>query len=251
MSVIGSMHPWAQFFLRVTGSMPVSLIWVLPILLLSTFLALGGCASRGPVPHQVAGFGSPDAPVVLTADEDYRISPLDTLSIRVFQVADLSGDYQVDLTGNIVMPLIGPVVAAGRNTQSLRAELKRSLEVRYLENADISVSLKSSVNRNITVDGAVSRAGIFPVSGPMTLMQAVALGGGASENANLRRVAIFRQIEGRRMVAGFDLASIRRGESEDPAVYSGDIIIVDGSQLRSIWRDVLSTLPILAIFRPF
>ena len=82
-------------------------------------------------------------------------------------------------------------------------------------------------------------------------MQAVALAGGAGTNANLRRVIVFRQIEGQRMVAGFDLEAIRHSEMEDPVVYPSDIIIVDGNETRQIWRDVLSTIPVLALFRPF
>jgi protein involved in polysaccharide export with SLBB domain len=52
-------------------------------------------------------------------DEDYRISPFDTLKVSVFQVPDLSGDFEVDLTGNIGMPLIGNVKAVGLTTNEL------------------------------------------------------------------------------------------------------------------------------------
>jgi polysaccharide export outer membrane protein len=82
-------------------------------------------------------------------------------------------------------------------------------------------------------------------------MQAVATAGGTHENANPRRVAIFRQVGGQRMAAAFDLTDIRRGEAEDPQVYRGDIIVVDGSRTRQMWRDALATIPVLALFRPF
>ena len=45
---------------------------------------------------------------------------------------------------------------------------------KYLENPDVSVGVKASTRRSITVDGAVKSPGSFPVAGPMTLMQAVA-----------------------------------------------------------------------------
>jgi polysaccharide export outer membrane protein len=73
---------------------------------------------------------------------------------------------------------------------------------------------------------------------------------GTTQDANLRRVVIFRQIDGQRMAAGFDLRAIRTAQMEDPTVYASDIIIVDGSQTRQMWRDVLQTIPILALFRP-
>ena len=72
-----------------------------------------------------------------------------------------------------------------------------------------------------------------------------------SENGNPRRVAIFRQIGGQRQAAAFDLTSIRRGEAPDPQVYAGDIIVVDGSATKEAQRQILNSLPILSIFRPF
>jgi len=87
--------------------------------------------------------------------------------------------------------------------------------------------------------------------GPISLMQAVALAGGASEDANTRRVAVFRQIGGRRQAAAFDLTSIRRGEMEDPRIYAGDIVIVDGSSVKAATKQFMNSMPLLSIFRPF
>jgi polysaccharide export outer membrane protein len=101
------------------------------------------------------------------------------------------------------------------------------------------------------VDGAVNSPGVYPVNGKITLLQLVATAKGTTADANPRRVAIFRQIEGQRMAAAFDLTSIRRGTAEDPRVYSGDIVVVDGSKVRAIQREVLTALPILGMFRPF
>ncbi len=125
------------------------------------------------------------------------------------------------------------------------------LGAKYLENPDVSVGVKSSSSRSVTVDGAVARAGGFPVLGPVTLMQAVAQAGGATPQANLRRIAVFRQIGGKRQAAAFDLASIRRGEAEDPAVYAGDIVIVDGSSIKALQKSLLESLPLVNRFLPF
>lgn len=222
-------------------------------ILLGAGASLASCAGTrgGPVPYNVENFGAPDAPVVATIEEDYRIAPLDTLKINVFQVQDLSGDFEVDLTGNIAMPLIGDVKAVDKTTQQLRTELVRRLGAKYLQNPDVSVAVKSSTRRSVTLDGAVRRPGIFPVTGQLTLLQAVAMGGGTDENANPRRVAVFRQIGGERMAAAFDLTSIRRGEAEDPKIYSGDIIVVDGSTVKAVQRELLQAIPIIGFFGRF
>lgn len=175
---------------------------------------LGGCADKrgGPIPYSPGDFAAPDTPKLATLESDYRIAPMDTVSIKVFKMPDLTGDYEVDLTGQVSMPLIGNVPAAELTTAELDQRLTQRLGEKYLENPDVSVGVKASTRRSVTVDGAVKTAGSYPVTGPLTLMQAVALAGGTSEDANARRVAIFRTIEGKRQAAAFDLVSIRRGE---------------------------------------
>lgn len=212
-----------------------------------------GCADKrgGPIPYGQANFGTPDAPTVAPLGSGYKISPLDTLTIKVFKMPDLSGDFEVDLTGQISIPLIGSVTATEYTTAQLDEQLTQKLGAKYLENPDVSVGVKSSTSRSVTVDGAVVKAGGFPVLGPVSLMQAVAQAGGATPEANLRRVAIFRQIGGKRQAAAFDLASIRRGEMEDPPVYAGDIVIVDGSSIKALQKTLLNTLPLVNMFKPF
>lgn len=225
---------------------------LLPILALAG-LSLAGCADKrgGPIPYNVASFGVPDSPTVVPLETGYKIAPMDMLSVKVFKMPDLSGEYEVDLTGQISMPLVGSMAAADLTTAELDKALTRKLGERYLENPDVSVGIKSSTRRSVTVDGSVNRAGSYPVTGPMTLMQAVAAAGGTGPDANARRVAIFRQIDGKRQAAAFDLTSIRRGEAPDPQVYAGDIIVIDGSSTKVIQKQILNSLPILSIFKPF
>lgn len=210
------------------------------------------CTDRrgGPIAYDVA-LPAPDRAAPLPLEANYRIAPLDTLTIRVFRMADLSGDYEVDLAGRVSLPLVGSVPAAELTTAQLDEQLTSLFGAKYLENPDISVGVKASTRRSITVDGAVRTAGSFPVSAPLTLMQAVALAGGAAEDANLRRVAVFRTVDGKRQAAAFDLADIRRGEAGDPPVYAGDIIVIDGSRLKAAQKQVLSNIPLLSVFRPF
>ena len=222
-------------------------------LALAAAIAVGACADSrgGPIPYDVPTFGAPDPTSIAPLESDYKIAPLDKLSIKVFKMEDLSGEYDVDLTGRISLPLIGEVMAADVTTAELDRRLTSKLGERYLENPDVSVGIKSSTRRSVTVDGAVKQAGSFPVNGPLTLMQVVALAGGTAEDANARRVAIFRQIEGQRQAAAFDLTSIRHGEAEDPRIYPGDIVVIDGSAIKAAQKQILNSLPIFSVFRPF
>lgn len=218
---------------------------------LAAAMLAAACADSagGPIPYNVA-LGTPDSPTIAPLGSDYRIAPMDTLSVKVFRSQDLSGDYQVDLTGNISLPLVGEVPAANLTTAQLDQKLTQVLGARYFENPDVSVGIKASTRRSVTVDGAVKQAGTFPIPGPTSLMQAVALAGGTTEDANVRRVAIFRTTGGQRQAAAFDLAAIRHGQAKDPEIYPGDIVIVDGSSVKQGFKKFLQSIPLLAIFGP-
>lgn len=176
---------------------------------------------------------------------------MDKLSIKVFKGDELSGDFDVDLAGHISLPLIGEVEAANLTTAELDEKLTTLLGGKYFQNPDVSVAIKQSTAHVVTVDGAVQQPGQFPVAGPMSLIQAVSLAHGTREDANQRRVAVFRTIGGRRQAAAFDLTSIRHGESPDPALYPGDIVVVDGSKIKAAQKQIFSVLPFITAFRPF
>jgi len=212
---------------------------------------VAACADSagGPIPYNVA-LGAPDSPSLAPLESDYRIAPMDTISVKVFKSEDLTGDYQVDLAGNISMPLIGEVPAANLTTAQLDQKLTQVLGQKYYEHPDVAVGIKASTRRSVTVDGAVKQAGTFPIAGPTSLMQAVALAGGTTEDANARRVAVFRTVGGQRQAAAFDLAAIRHGQAKDPQVYAGDIVVVDGSSVKTGFKKFLQAIPLLAIFGP-
>lgn len=212
-----------------------------------------GCAGSrgGPIPYDVQGFGAPDVPKPTALPADYRVAVGDTLTITVFQAETLSHDYVVDGAGNVAMPLIGSTPVVGLTPDQASVAIGQRLAQKYMQNPNVTVAVKESVNRNVTVEGSVRQPGVYPVTGRITLIQAVALARGTDERANPKRVAIFRQVEGQRMAAAFDLVSIRRGQSQDPEVYAGDIVVVDGGNVSNILRDVLTTLPVLALFRPY
>ena len=212
---------------------------------------LAACADTrgGPIAYKDS-FAAPDAPSLQTLDANYKIAPMDKLAIRVFRQEDMTGDYDVDLAGHISLPLIGEVEAANLTTAQLDDKLTQLLGVKYLEHPDVSVSIKQSVGRLVTIDGAVNSSGSFPVMGRLSLLQAVALARGPTEDANLHRVAIFRTIGGKRQAAAFDLVSIRRGQAEDPPIYAGDIVVVDGSSVKPLQKKLLQSIPFLTIFGP-
>lgn len=226
-------------------------------------LALASCTAGGPgstlKPPGTAFATSPDAvdaSVILASTtqlmeaQDYRVAPLDVLEITVFQVAELDTRAQVNSVGAITMPLIGQVPVAGRTTSEIEAELARRLGATYLRNPRMTVTVAESKSQRVTVDGAVRKPGIFPVEGDVSLQQAIALAEGLAEVADPSGVFVFRNRDGRRDVARFDLTAIRRGNVDDPQLQAGDIVMVDESGLRTVLRDLRGIVPIAGLFRP-
>jgi polysaccharide biosynthesis/export protein len=213
-------------------------------------IVLTGCADTrgGSIPYD-RPLAAPDEQHFQVLPEDYKIAPMDTLTIKVFKAEDLSGDYSVDLGGHISLPLVGQVEAANLTTAQLDSKLRNLLGQKYFEHPDVSVAIKQSTAHVVTVDGAVTQAGQYPVAGSISLIQAVALAHGTTPDANARRVAVFRTVEGQRMAAAFDLTSIRRGEAKDPPIYPGDIIVVDGSKIKETEKQIFQAVPLIYAFR--
>ena len=134
------------------------------------------------------------------------------------------------LPDNISLPLIGQVQAANLTTAQLDDQLTEKLGEKYLEHPDVSVAIKSSTAHVVTVDGAVKDGGSFPVGGPITLIQAIAMAKGTTEDAN---AAASRGVpDHRRQAAGGGVRPDRRSAAarrRTPTIYPGDIIVVDGS----------------------
>ena len=225
---------------------PVALALTIVLAVLTT-----ACSDTrgGKIPYGLE-LGTPDEPKIQYLDSNYKIAPMDKLTIKVFKADELSGEYAVDLAGHISLPLVGEVDAANLTTAELDDRRTSLLGQKYFEHPDVSVAIKDSTAHVVTLDGAVRQPGQYPIAGPMSLMQAVAIARGTTDDANSRRVAVFRTIGGQRQAAAFDLTSIRRGENKDPSVYAGDIIIVDGSRIKEIEKQMLSTVPLLGLFRP-
>lgn len=228
-----------NFSLRLTSS-----------LALCAGAALAGCASKPlNVAYNPANFGPPD-PVQVAQVPDI-LGPGDKIKVTVFDVPALSGDFQVEENGQVDYPLIGIVQAQGQTPSNLAKLLEQRLGERALKHPNVQVSVVERAQQTITIEGAVKQAAVVPVRGQTTLLSAVAMGGGTTDDANPRQVVVFRQVNGQKMAAAFDLAAIRRAEAPDPVIYPNDVVVVAGSQNRRVIDKVLQAVPILGIFRPF
>lgn len=216
-------------------------------------LLTAGCAQslRGPDVRVGEEARALMPPVSEAAPLDYLIGPLDTLDITVFDEPEISSKgTPVDAAGNLSLPLIGQVRAAGLSASAL-ADVLHDRYSRYYVNPRATVSVASAASQRITVQGQVGEPGIYDMRGATTLLDAVALAKGETENAALREILIIRYVEGQRTAALFDLNRIRRGEDADPAIRARDVIVVGHSNVKQAWHDTLRAAPLLNVFTQF
>ena len=220
--------------------------------ILALSLPLAGCGGEPShvARYDAARFGAPDADTIPPPAADRKLAVGDVITVRVYRVDSFTGDQTIDGSGLINLPIVGYVPAVGRTTAELEAQLTQLLGAKYLVSPVVSVALKTPVVKTVTVDGSVQQPGIYPMQENTTLIKTIAMAHGISDDANPRRVVIFRQINGQRMAASFDLKSIRRGNAPDPQVYANDTVIVDGSALTKAFKTVLQSLPLVSTFRP-
>ena len=96
------------------------------------------------------------------------------------------------------------------------------------------------------VEGEVEQPGLYPVTGRMTLIRAVATARGLNEYANANHIVVFRQVNGKQMAALYDLRAIRQGMYEDPEVFANDVVSVGESGSARIFQRVVASSALLA-----
>ena len=219
------------------------------LIVLAAFMFVAACSTSATsrIPEASEPMAAPDvASLDLPADAD--ITPLDILEIKVYNVAQLDGAYQVEPNGELKMPLIGAVKADGLSVFELADQIEAKLQENFLQNPLVTIKILEAAGGTFSTEGAVRTPGVHPVRGKLTLMEAMSLSGGLVPDADPKAIVIFRNIDGQRKAARFDMNKIRAGESADPLVYDGDIILVDSRQPNPAYQEILRTIPIIGLF---
>lgn len=164
----------------------------------------------------------------VTASGSDKIAPQDLLEIEVFKVPDLSKEMRVDDAGNITMPLIGTVKAAGLTASQLEQQIAAKLAKDYMHNPQVSVLVRESMGGRVTVSGAVRKPGMYPISGGTTVTQAIALAEGLDRLAARDVITVFR--DGKPYSVPYE--AITKGQAPDPLVMVGDKIQVHVSGVK-------------------
>jgi polysaccharide export outer membrane protein len=159
--------------------------------LIGTGKAVWGAAAL----FTLIAFLLPATPALAQSAGDYVIGAQDVLTIQVFDQADLGGKYTVEADGSFSFPLIGRVTAGGLTLRSFEGELKKKLADGYFRNPQVTVAVEQYRSQRVFVMGEVRAPGPVPLTGGMTLIEALARAGSTQPTAS-GEVAVVRAPQG-------------------------------------------------------
>lgn len=191
--------------------------------------ACGGMSSGPELPP------APAVPFQEGPSEEYRIGPLDSLTIFVWRNPELGAKVQVRPDGRITTPLITDMPAVGKTTKMLAQDIKLQLS-RYINDPIVSIILNESVgtsSQQVRIVGATEKPARIPFRANMTLLDAMIEVGGLSEFAagNKARLLRFNRGTGRQQEYRLRLGDLlKRGDAKaNILMQPGDVIIIPES----------------------
>ena len=146
----------------------------------------------------------------------YKLDTGDKVKVIVYGEDDLGGEFDVDGSGFARLPLIGQVRAAGLTLKEFETAVEAKLAAGYLINPKVSVEVTNY--RPFTILGEVNKPGEYPYENGMTVLNAVALGGGYTYRADKDTVYIRHKGSS---------TEVKMPADDSTSVYPGDTVRVD------------------------
>lgn len=183
-------------------------------------MMLAACGHRGTLTN-------PDDLAAPSSSAPFAVNYGDVLEITVWGNDDMARRTVVRADGNISYPFVGDINVAGMTIPQVKATLTHRL-VEYIPNAQVTVSLFESRSNVVYVVGKVQRPGAFPLYGPMTPIQAMAMAGGTTPFAKESSIYIVRTLkDGSQKSYPFNYNRVTSGNTEQNIMLQpGDTVVV-------------------------
>lgn len=208
-------RPWSRQARRILG--------------LSLGTALLTALAAAPARAQSAAPASktPAAATTVDVPADYVVGPEDVLAINFWKDADMTGDVTVRPDGKITMPLLGDIDASGLSPADL-ADRILALAKKQFKDPTVTVVVRTINSRKIYITGQVANPGAFPLTGPRTVMQLIALAGGLTEYADKKNISITRTEQGKPVALKFNYNDVAKGKNlaQNIVLKPGDTVVV-------------------------
>ncbi len=183
--------------------------------------------TTGSTGAQAAQAAQPDGSSEARDKNNYRLQPGDALQITVWKETDLTSEVVIRPDGGISFALAGELQAAGHTVAELTVMLEKRIR-KYEPDAVVTVAVKAAAGNRVYVIGKVAKPGDFPLSGPIDVMQALSLAGGATPFANTNAIRILRRVGDRQSSIAFRYSDVEHGRrlEQNILLRSGDTVVV-------------------------
>ncbi len=192
------------------------------------FIACSAIAQQALQPARTDG-GAPDASYVAKErSSDYVIGNEDVLAVNIWKEPELSKTVPVRPDGKITLPLIGDIQASGLTPRNLQTNIATGLQS-YVSNPEVTVIVQEVRSQKFNIVGEIAKPGSYPLADPMTVLDAIAVGGGLRDFAKGGRIYVLRsKSDGTHAKFLFDYKQVIRGKklSENIQLRPGDTIVV-------------------------
>lgn len=233
---------------------------LLPISVLLLYFCLSavfqGCSSTQAV-NQEGGLESQPAQLSTETGQDveYRVRTGDEIEILVWEQPSFNTLTTVSRLGTIAIPLVGEIEVSGLTKAELERLLERELSEYIRGGMNLTVSIRNTDSLMVSVLGMVTAPDNYPVIDQTSIFRILALAGGPTEIADMRKVRIYKQ-SGPEKYRTLDLVEyLETGQMNSPSlvVHQGDIIYVpkDNNVVRDMSDFLRDVVILFGIFRVF
>ena len=158
---------------------------------------------------------------------DYLIAPADVLEISIWGEKELIRQVVVRPDGKVSFPLIGDIEVADKTTTQVKNEIEKKIR-EYIPDAIASVIVTQLGSLQYYVVGKVAKPGVYNVSRPITVLQALALAGGLTPFAKQDEILIIRYYGKKTIKIPFNYKEVKKGEhlEQNILLQRGDVVLV-------------------------
>lgn len=169
--------------------------------------------------------------VLSSAENDYVLTPGDTVEMTIFREPELTTRSTIARDGTVQLPLVQEVQLAGKTVRDARNYLRGLYGKSYLVNPQVYLNIVQFAQRKFTIMGQVARPGSYQLEGGQTLdlLEAVGMAGGFTRIADRGRVLIKRRVNGEVETIRANAKRMAEGKVESVTIQPGDIITVGES----------------------
>lgn len=187
---------------------------------------LAGCGLfQKPVDPAYEALAEETGPAATAGD----LGPGDKISIRVFGEEELTGKFTISKGGTINYPYIGRIKIDGKTCAEVEDVVTAGLKDGYLKNPDVACAIEEYNSKRIYVLGEVKQPGSYPYKATLTIVEAFALAGGATNRAATNNTKLTREMNGEEVKVRVPMQEVVEGRRKNIRLLPGDVVYVPES----------------------